>query len=150
MWYYTSITIVQNYTGKYTSLLESVLLWVHSMSNTTEQWYFWYYGDNDFIVQTSNFIARSDAVHVTCSTWYRFLCTCSKKYIFFNKLYAAARLWWPHSSQRFWFWFWCHTRYGTASLVPRLLLPPVFDHLLYAKMEEQLRPGRFSHMRNVW
>lgn len=29
------------------------------------------------------------------------------------------------------------------------LLPPVFDHLLYAKMEEQLRPGRFSHMRNV-
>ena len=68
-------------------------------------------------------------------------CILVVKNTFFNKLYAAARLWWPHSSQRFWFWFWfwfwCHTRYGTASLVPRLLLPPVFDHLLYAKMEEQ-------------
>ena len=28
----------------------------------------WYYGDNDFIIQTSNFIALQKAVQVTCST----------------------------------------------------------------------------------
>ena len=27
-----------------------------------------YYGDNDFIIQTFDFIARSAAAHVTCST----------------------------------------------------------------------------------
>ena len=27
-----------------------------------------YYGDNDFIIQTFDFIARSDPVCVTCST----------------------------------------------------------------------------------
>ena len=40
----------------------------------------WYYGDNDFIIGTFDFIARSDAAHipdtdsrVTCSKKYGFL-----------------------------------------------------------------------------
>ena len=33
-----------------------------------------YYSDNGFIIQTFDIIARSDAVHMTCSTRYRFLC----------------------------------------------------------------------------
>ena len=48
----------------------------------------WYYGDNDFVIQTFDFIARSDAVYVTCSTDTDSHVTCS------NKLCAAARL--PH------------------------------------------------------
>ena len=32
----------------------------------------WYYGDNDFIIRTFDFIARSDAAHATCSTSYGF------------------------------------------------------------------------------
>ena len=28
----------------------------------------WYYGDDDFIIQTFNSVAHSDAAHVTCST----------------------------------------------------------------------------------
>ena len=42
------------------------------MPTATNESYFsgiaWYYGDNDFIIQTFDFIARSDAAHVTCST----------------------------------------------------------------------------------
>ena len=34
----------------------------------------WYYGDNDFIIRTFNFIAPQEAMQVTCSTWYRFSC----------------------------------------------------------------------------
>ena len=30
------------------------------------------YSDSDFIIQTFDFIARLDAAHVTCSTWYGF------------------------------------------------------------------------------
>ena len=30
--------------------------------------YAWYYGDNDFIIQTFDFIAHSDAARMTCST----------------------------------------------------------------------------------
>ena len=29
----------------------------------------WCYGDNDFIIRTFDFIARSDAARVTYSTW---------------------------------------------------------------------------------
>ena len=39
----------------------------------------WYYGDNDFIIRTFDFIAGSDAVHVTCSTDTDSRVTCSKK-----------------------------------------------------------------------
>ena len=39
------------------------------------------YGDNDFIMRTFDFIARSDATHVTCSTDTDFRVTCSKKMI---------------------------------------------------------------------
>ena len=85
-----------------TSLLSSVLLLVHSTNynaNSNKQviYFFgivWYYGDNDFLIQTFNFIAHLDAVcmswsipnmnsrmtcstdtgfHVICSTWYGFL-----------------------------------------------------------------------------
>ena len=76
--YYIIITIVQSYTEKYyiTSLLPSVLLRVRSMSNNANgnkrviffSGIAWYYGDNDFIIQTFDFIARSDAACVTCST----------------------------------------------------------------------------------
>ena len=68
------------------------------MPTATNELYFsgiaWYYGDNDFIVRTSDFIARSDAVHVTCSTDTDSHVTCSKKNTAFYKLRAAARL--PH------------------------------------------------------
>ena len=76
--YYIIITIVQSYTEKYyiTSLLPSVLLRVRSMSNNANSnkrvIFFsgiaWYYGDNDFIIRTFDFIACSDAACVTCST----------------------------------------------------------------------------------
>ena len=59
-----------------TSLLPSVLLQVRSTSNNANDnkrvIFFsgiaWYYGDNDFIIRTFDFIARSDAARVTCST----------------------------------------------------------------------------------
>ena len=59
----------------------------------------WYYGDNDFIIRTFDFIACSDVAcvvpdtdsHVTCTTDTDSRVTCSKKY---DKLHAAARL--PH------------------------------------------------------
>jgi len=62
-------------------LLPSILLWVCSTSNNANgmqqtsdifSGIAWYYGDNDFIIQTFDFIARSDAAPVTCSTWYGF------------------------------------------------------------------------------
>ena len=34
----------------------------------------WYYGNNDLIIRTFNFIAHSDAVRMTCSTWYKISC----------------------------------------------------------------------------
>ena len=43
----------------------------------------WYYDDNDFTIQTFNFTACSDAVHVTCSTDMDFHVTCSKKKVAF-------------------------------------------------------------------
>ena len=65
------------------------------MPTATNEWYFsgiaWYYGDEDFIIQTCDSIARSDAAHVTCSTdTNRMTCgtdtnshvTSSKKYVF--------------------------------------------------------------------
>ena len=59
-----------------TSLLQSVLLRVRSTSNNAngnKRVIFFssitrYYGDNDFIIRTFDFIGRSDAVHATCST----------------------------------------------------------------------------------
>ena len=59
-----------------TILLPSVLLRVRSISNNANGnkrvIFFpgkaWYYGDNDFIIRTFDFIACSDAAHVTCST----------------------------------------------------------------------------------
>ena len=52
---------------------EFVLLRVCSTSNNANgnkrvNGIAWYYGDNDFIIQTFDFIARSNAAHVTCST----------------------------------------------------------------------------------
>jgi len=32
------------------------------------------YGDSDLIIQTFDFIARSDTAHVICSIWYGFSC----------------------------------------------------------------------------
>ena len=63
----------------------------------------WYYGDNDFIIRTFNFMARSDtrmslvvpdtASFMTCSTDTASCVTHSKNMAFY-KLHAAARL--PH------------------------------------------------------
>ena len=54
------------------SLLLSELLRVYSYGDTYISDIFsskaWYYGDYDFIIQTFDFIVRSDAAHVTCST----------------------------------------------------------------------------------
>ena len=69
------------------SLLPPVTLGVHSMSNNANgneqvvpfSGIAWYYGNNDFIIRTFDFIARSDTAHVTCSKKYGFLktvCTC--------------------------------------------------------------------------
>ena len=68
-----------------TSLLPSVLLWVHSTSNNANgnKWVIffsgtaWYYGDNDFIIRTFDSDARLDTVHVTCSAWTDSHMTCS-------------------------------------------------------------------------
>ena len=53
------------------------------MPTATNELYFsgiaWYYGDNDFIVRTFDFIAHSDAAHVACSTDTDSCVTCSKK-----------------------------------------------------------------------
>ena len=38
----------------------------------------WYCGDNDFIIRTFDFIARSDAERMTCSTDIDSCVTCSK------------------------------------------------------------------------
>ena len=74
-----SITIVRSYTEKYHSLLPSVMLRVHSMSNNANgnKWVIffsriaWYYGDNDY--------------HMTCSTDTDFHVTCSKNiWLFIN------------------------------------------------------------------
>ena len=43
----------------------------------------WFYGDNDFIIQTFDFIACSDAVHVTCSTDTDSHLTCSTNTAFY-------------------------------------------------------------------
>ena len=77
------VIIVQSYI---TSLLPSVSLQVRSTSNnpnSTNKWYFssiaWYYGDNDFIIWTFDFIARSD-IHTRLVVPDRDSCvTCSKK-----------------------------------------------------------------------
>ena len=53
--YYISITIVQSYTGKYHEFVAVCIVT-------------WYYGDNNFIIRTSDFIACSYTAHVTCST----------------------------------------------------------------------------------
>ena len=42
----------------------------------------WYYGDDDFIIRTFDFIARSDAAHVTAVPDTDSHVTCSKKYGF--------------------------------------------------------------------
>ena len=62
--YYISITIVQSQSGKYHEFVAVCIVF----------WLALYYGDNDYIIQTFNFIAHSDAAHVTCSTWYGFSC----------------------------------------------------------------------------
>ena len=74
--YYTSITIVQSYTGKYH---ESVAVCIvtsvqHEYQCQRQQVIFfaWYYGDNDFMIRTFDFNAHSYVAHVTCSTWYGF------------------------------------------------------------------------------
>ena len=111
---YVSITIVQSYTG--TSLLLSELLRVCSTKNNVngnKQVIFsqssWYYGDNDFIIRTFDFIARPDAYTwliapdtnccMTRSTDTDSHVTCSTKYGFYE-LCAAARLphWLPYIS----------------------------------------------------
>ena len=38
----------------------------------------WYYGDNDFVIRTFNFIAYSVTAHMTCSTDTDSHVTCSK------------------------------------------------------------------------
>ena len=55
-----------------TSLVPSVLLRVYSKSQQQQTCDIlfgitWYYGDNDFIMRTFDFIAHSDAARVTCS-----------------------------------------------------------------------------------
>ena len=77
---YISITIVQSYTGKLSQVCCRLYCYECTarvtMPTATNEWYFsgmaWYYGDNDFIIRTFDFIAWSDAAHMTCSTWYRF------------------------------------------------------------------------------
>ena len=76
-----SITIVQSYTENITGLFLSVLLQVYSMCNNANSnkqsdiasGIACYYGDNDLTIWAFNFTACSDAVHMTCSTWYGFL-----------------------------------------------------------------------------
>ena len=60
--YYISITIVQSYTGKYHELVAVYIV------TSVQHGIAWYYGDNGYIIRTFDFIARSDATHVTCST----------------------------------------------------------------------------------
>ena len=77
----------------------------------TNKWYFsrYYYGDNDFVIWTFDFIARSDTVHMTYSTWYRQILVWLVVLIWtlmwlvlqnmaFYRLHAAARLsrWLPY------------------------------------------------------
>ena len=55
----------------------------------------WYYGDNDFIIQTFDFIIQTHCTfrhtHMTCSTNMDSHVTCSKNTAF-SKLRAVARL----------------------------------------------------------
>ena len=70
---YISITIVQNYRENIMCLYCYKCATRVTMPTATNEWYFFRYsGDNDFIIRTFDFIAHSDAAHVTCSTWYRF------------------------------------------------------------------------------
>ena len=89
-WYCIIITIVT-----YVAIPEEfVAVWVAmSMEQTSDIFssIAWYYGDNDFIIWTFDFIARSDVAHVTCSTDTVSHVTCSKKYDCYQ-LHATARL----------------------------------------------------------
>ena len=66
-----SITIVPSYTGKYHRFVAVLYCYECAarvtMPTATFSGIAWY-GDNDFIVRTFDFIAHSDAAHVTCST----------------------------------------------------------------------------------
>ena len=64
------ITLVQSYTGKHHKFV--AVCSTSNNANGIKPGIAWYYGDHDFIIQTSDFIAQSDAVHMTCSTWYEF------------------------------------------------------------------------------
>ena len=69
---YYSITIVQRYTGKYRKLVSVCIVQVSSMQQASDiaSGIAWYYGDNDLItIRTFNFIACSDAVHMTSMIW---------------------------------------------------------------------------------
>ena len=54
-WYYMSITVVQSYTGHISWICCRLYCYECAL-------------DNDFIIQTFDLIAHSDAAHMTCST----------------------------------------------------------------------------------
>ena len=82
-----SIIIVQSYTEKQWVCCRLYCYgseaWV-AMPTATNKWYSfgiaWYYGDNDFIIRTSDFIACSDVHIVQCSTDTDSRVTCSNNY----------------------------------------------------------------------
>ena len=70
---YIIITIVRSHTGKYHEFVAVCIVTSAQQCQRQQASDIYssmasYYGDNDFIIRTFDFIACSDAVRVTCST----------------------------------------------------------------------------------